>query len=163
MRKILFMLCLSALITGCTKSGEQKATLLLSNTELKHNSVLKLDSVIEYPEAFDKTLKAIELENNALEKVAKFVAYGNKLSESERKTDEFQNRVKLIQEEAISLINSAKSYKEDAAMIGLKSSVKGISKNFLGWKYTSKNDSCIYVVYFDKKVATILGIDKTEL
>lgn len=154
------MLCLAALITGCNESPERKATMLLSKENFSHDSNLKLDSILSYQEVFSKNMEAISIENEAQEKVNKFVKYGNSLSENDRNTDSFKNSVSITKNEAVSLMNTAKVYKQDAAGIEFKNNLKGIKREFVGWKYISKNDSCSYIIYFDKEVSQILGVEK---
>lgn len=154
------MLCLIALITGCNDSPENKATKLLLKENISITTGLKLDSILSYQEAFDKEIEAIKFENEAQEKVNTFLKYGNSLPEKDRKTDSFKNQLSITKDEAISLINSAKIYKQDAAGIEFKNDLRGIKKELVGWSYTSKNDSCTYIIYFNKNISQILGVKK---
>lgn len=154
------MLCLVALITGCGESPEQKATTLLSKEHFSMDAHFKLDSILNYSEAFNKEIEAIRLENEAQEKVKAFIKYGNSLSENDRDTDYFKNSLSTTKDEAIALINTAKECKQDAASIEFKNDLKGVKKELVGWSYTSKNDSCKYIIYFNKEVSKILGVKK---
>lgn len=153
MKKIL-VLCLVALITGaCSDNLNDKATKLLQS-ERQVATEVKLDSIFDYSEAFNKKIEAICLEKKARDMVAKFVEYGNSLSDSERNTDEFQEKVSATKEKMNNLINSAKELKQSAATIELKNELQGKAPEFVGWSCTFNNDS---LAYFDNGITKILA------
>lgn len=56
--KTLLMLCLIALITGCSDNDIQKANSLLKSRSLNLGEVERLDSIYDYQESFDCIIKA---------------------------------------------------------------------------------------------------------
>ena len=58
------------------------------------------------------------------------------------------------------MIKTAYEYETQANSIKFRKSLDGERPIFLGYCYKSKNDSCTYVVYFNKEVSQILAIEK---
>jgi len=160
MRNILFMLCLVALITGCKNHQIDKANTLLSKkTELQFGIIEKLDSVIGFPESFEMIVKSVNISTDADSLLKKRMTSLSELKK-QGNTDLMNSLAIRTKDEVTGLIYTALHYKQSAATNDLKNEAKGVKKDFLGWKYESKNDTCSYVIYFDKDVSTILGIEK---
>lgn len=160
MKKFLLLLCLVALITGCSSSPINRANDLLNErTNLSFGKIEKLDSVLDYPDSFDYTIKSINVSEEADTLLKNKISMLTELQNSGN-TDILQRSAERAREEVINLIKVAEQYSNKAALNTLKNKAKNSSKKFLGWKYVSKNDSCTYVVYFNNDVTKILGIGK---
>ena len=160
MKRNLSMLCLVALITGCTSSPINRANDLLNErTNLSFGKIEKLDSVLDYPDSFDYTIKSINVSEEADTLLKNKISMLTELQNSGN-TDILQQSAERAREEVINLIKVAEQYSNKAALNTMKNKAKNSSKEFLGWKYVSKNDSCTYVVYYNNDVTKILGIGK---
>lgn len=161
MRNFLFLLCLAALITGCGKTPQQKATLLLNNQSLPLGEITQLDSVIGYAECFDCKLKAIKISLNADSLLSQRMKSLTEL-ESKGMNEEMRTLALRTKEEITNMYQSSLGYTQRAATIELKKEMQNTAQDFLGWKYISSNDSCTYTVYFNKDVSSIIGIAKEK-
>lgn len=159
MKKIITMLCLIALITGCSKSPQDKAIMLLNAKSLSFGENIQLDSILGYPESFDLIIKAAIISADADSLLKQRVI---SLTELKNKgmNDEMNSLALRTRDEITNMANSALGYKQRAATIDLVKTAHTDPKEFLGWKFITKTDSCTYTVYFDKGVSHILGIAK---
>ena len=159
MKKVLFMLILTASLSGCNNHQIDKANELLSNAYLQLGVIEKLDSVIGFPESFEMIVKSANISRDADSLLKKRMLSLSELKE--QGNIEMMNSLALrTKDELFNLCNTALQYSQMAATNDLKNEAKGVLKDFLGWKYESKNDSCSYIIYFDRDVSSILGIDK---
>lgn len=159
MRKITFMLCLIALITGCSDNDIQKANSLLKSRSLNLGEVERLDSVYDYQESFDCIIKANTIKSDVDSLLKERISV---LSEMKQKQMQHEMERRAIQTKNTleNMIKTACEYKIQASSIKFRKSLDGERPIFLGYCYKSKNDSCTYVVYFNKEVSQILTVEK---
>lgn len=157
--RTLLMLCLIALITGCSDNDIQKANSLLKSRSLNFGEVERLDSIYDYQESFDCTIKANTIKSDIDSLLKKRISV---LSEMKQKQMQHEMERSAIQTKNTleNMIKTAYEYEIQAALIKLRKSSDGERPIFLGYCYKSKNDSCTYVVYFNKEVSQILAIEK---
>ena len=161
MKKPILMLCLAALIIGCSPTKEEKANSLLQSVRADLTPVTKLDSLFDYPESFALRVKAEIISSDVDSLVKKNMAI---LSEMKAKNmrEDMEKVAKQTLETATNMLNTAKDYKQRAAGVELKKSFSKEEKSFLGYEHTSLNDSCKYIVYFDKDITKIYCIKKED-
>lgn len=161
MRRFLFVILLTvSFLFGCSDTPDKKAVKLLQSENVSVSSDIKLDSVLDYPESFEKKIEAIKFSRMAHEKTDESVKYIGSLSDNERNNDDFINYCTRTKEEVIALLNKSKDSDIKAAGIIFKGNIKGIPTEFVGWSYTLKNDTTENVYYFDQNVTRILEIEK---
>lgn len=155
------MLCLTALITGCSPTKEEKANSLLQSVRPDLTPITKLDSLFDYPESFDLIVKAEVIRSDVDSLVKKNMSV---LSEMRAKNmrEDMEKVAKQTLETATNMLNAAKDYEQRAAGIELKKSFYKEAKTFLGYECISLNDSCKYIVYFDRDITKIYCIKKEE-
>lgn len=159
-RKFIYLMFIGATLIGCTnETPEQKANKLLSDFPLEVGAVSKLDSIYGYQEAFDMILKAdsiyLAIDNFVSERVNTLSAL-RKLGQ-ENKVDSL---ARATQSTAVAMAQEALKLKNDANSIEFNNGIDGEPKNFLGYCYISRNDSCEYEIYFDTTVTRILGYSR---
>lgn len=157
--KTLLMLCLIALITGCSNNDIQKANSLLKSRSLNLREVEHLDSIYDYQESFDCIIKANAIKSDVDSLLKERISV---LSEMKQKQMQHEMESKAIQTQKTleNMIKTAYEYEVQANSIKFRKSLNGERPIFLGYCHKSKNDSCTYVVYFDKEVSQILAIEK---
>lgn len=153
------MLCLAALITGCDLTNEQKAESLLKSIPIEFTPISQLDSIFGYPESFELTVKAAVIRSDA-DSILKEKLTSLKELKNNNMTEEMYKLAGQTKEQITNMITTAQNYDNRAATIMLKKSKQGVAKDFLGYEYTSTNDSCSYTVYFNKEITKILCIKK---
>lgn len=153
------MLCLAALITGCDLTNEQKAESLLKSIPIEFTPISQLDSIFGYPESFELTVKAAVIRSDA-DSILKEKLTSLKELKNNNMTEEMYKLAGQTKEQITNMITTAQNYDNRAATIMLKKSTQGVAKDFLGYEYTSTNDSCSYTVYFNKEITKILCIKK---
>ena len=159
MKRILATLCLIALITGCSDNDIQKANSLLKSRSLNLGEVEHLDSIYDYQESFDCTIKANTIKSDVDSILKERISV---LSEMKQKQMQHEMERRAIQTKNTleNMIKTAYEYEIQANSIKFRKSLDGERPIFLGYSYKSKNDSCTYVVYFNKEVSRILAIEK---
>lgn len=155
------MLCLVALTTGCKEKEDnvQKANSLMDVRNLNIGRAQSLDSVFDYPKSFDYMVKGALIREDA----SSFVKEKIRTLTSMREKGMIEEMYKLARrtkEKATNMFTTAMYYDQEAALIVFKNEMDGVKKDFLGYSYTSKNDSCSYTVYFDKNLSEILCVNK---
>lgn len=157
--RTLLMLCLIALITGCSNNDIQKANSLLKSRSLNLGEVEHLDSIYDYQKSFDCIIKANAIKSDVDSLLKERISV---LSEMKQKQMQHEMESKAIQTQKTleNMIKTAYEYEVQANSIKFRKSLNGERPIFLGYCYKSKNDSCTYVVYFDKEVSQILAIEK---
>lgn len=157
--KTLLMLCLIALITGCSDNDIQKANSLLKSRSLNLGEVERLDSIYDYQESFDCIIKANAIKSDVDSLLKERISV---LSEMKQKQMQHEMERRAIQTKNTleNMIKTAYEYETQANSIKFRKSLDGERPIFLGYCYKSKNDSCTYVVYFNKEVSQILAIEK---
>lgn len=161
MKRVIYMLCLAALITGCSPTKEEKANSLLQSVRPDLAPITKLDSLFDYPECFDLRVKAEIISSDVDSLVKKNMAILSELKAKNMRGD-MEKVAKQTLETATNMLNTAKDYKQRAAGIELKKSFGKEEKSFIGYGHTSLNDSCKYIVYFDKDITKIYCIKKGD-
>lgn len=159
MKKQFLILCLTALITGCSLTNEQKAESLLKSILIEFTPISQLDSIFDYPESFDLTLKATIIRSDA-DSILKEKLTSLKELKDNNMVEEMYKLAGHTKEQITNMITTAQNYDNRAAAIILKKSTQGVAKDFLGYRYTSTNDSCSYTVYFNKEITKILCVKK---
>ena len=159
MRKLLISISIVILFFGCTKNNVQRANDLLQKHSSEYGSVTKLDSVFGYQESFDNLQKAAKFKHDADSILQMKVS---SLKEMKRKgmIDAMDRTARMTQKTILNMYNAAYEYDKEAISVDFEKKIKGIPKTFLGYKYISQNDSCTYVIYYDKDITKILFIDK---
>lgn len=159
MRKVLITFALMILFVGCNKNDIEKADGLLQSYSPKFGSVTKLDSVYDYQSSFEYKIKAILLRNDADSLLKQRISTLSKMKEQDM-LEEMNKTAQQTKETITQMIKTAYEYDSQANSISFQKQVENEKPIFLGYKYISNNDSCSYVVYFDKPLSKILCIGK---
>ena len=160
MKRLVYFMLVGAFLFGCSnRTPEQKANELLSNFHLKVGDVSKLDSIVGYKEAFEKRLKADSI-NLAIDSfVSELVKTLSALQIMglEHKVDSLARSAKSS---ALAMAQEALRLNNDASSIEFNNGIDNKPKEFLGYRFVSRNDSCVYEIYFDTHVTQILGYSR---
>lgn len=145
MRKIVIFAFFIILFTACERSVVDKANVVISNSSTYKTigTVDKIDSVFGYKDAY----RIINLGREESWRIdSTLEANKNKISISQR--DLLLQRAK-----------NAYNLKTMAININVMHELSGLKKDFVGFRATKVDKKCTYILFFDKDLSKILGVD----
>lgn len=159
MQRILLAL-FTLLAVSCSKSPMGRAkSLIAKKTPFEIQEITNLDSIVDYPESFQCTLKAATARYNADSILQENLPILIEMKE-EGMISEMTSLANITKDCCTNLIRTAASYDSDAITIRFKKDIsRDESPIFLGYKCSGENESHRYTFYFDKEVSNITGVD----
>lgn len=145
MRKIVIFTFFIILFTACEQTVVDKANVAISNSSTYKTigTVDKIDSVFGYKDAYRMTNIGRE-ESWRIDSTLE--ANNNKISITQR--DGLLQRAK-----------NAYDLKIMAIKINTKHELSGLKKDFVGFSATKVGKKCTYILFFDKDLSKVLGVD----